>query len=179
MHRIVLSLAFIAAATAFGQESLPTPPAGYAWVRLAPTHAAFLKPKGWFLKTEKHGSIDAFFISRENIDKVGEFTVGLTINVLHPHENAADHSLRIMGSYMDRGDVLRMRELRQGPMSGYVGLIRVPGRGGRLMLHLITLGNPKTNTTYLILFEAPESEWNAAWKTGETMLKQFMLDDSD
>lgn len=179
MKRILVVVATVVAATAFAQESLPSPPTGYTWVRLPPTRAAFLKPKEWFFKSEKHDSTDAFFISRENINKVGEFTVGLTINVFHPEEKAADYAVRIMGAYMDRGDVLRMRELNRGPMSGYVGLLRVRGRTAPLMLHLITLANPKTNTAYLILFEAPEAEWDTAWKTGETILRQFMLDDED
>ena len=48
-----------------------------------------------------------------------------------------------------------------------------------IILHILGIANPKTNALYVIIFEAPEKEWPAAWKIGEPILKKFMLDDED
>lgn len=179
MRKAITVLFMLLASSAAGQENVPTPPSGYSWVRLSPLRAMFLQPDGWHFKSEQRASARAFFISRENIDEVGEFLVGLTINVLRPQETATDAATRLMGQYMDRGEVLRMRELARGPMSGYVASIRKRGSGGPLMLHVMTIANPKTNVLYAIIFEAPAKEWDAAWSIGETILRNFMLDDED
>ena len=45
----------------------------------------------------------------------------------------------------------------------------------RIRIH--TIANDKTGTLYVILFGAPESEWDKAWKIGKTMLNPIFLDD--
>jgi len=42
---------------------------------------------------------------------------------------------------------------------------------------VLAIGNVKTNTLYLIMFESPEALWDEAWKKGEVMLRDFRLDD--
>lgn len=46
-----------------------------------------------------------------------------------------------------------------------------------MILHVLAIGNSRTNTLYLLMFESPGAGWKAAWSKGETMLKDFLLDD--
>jgi hypothetical protein len=41
----------------------------------------------------------------------------------------------------------------------------------------LTLANPKTNTLYLFIFEAPTGEWREAAAIGNEILGQMILDD--
>ena len=42
------------------------------------------------------------------------------------------------------------------------------------------IANDRTGMIYVVLFEAPEAEWEKAWKIGEPILKQLIiLDDSE
>ena len=43
--------------------------------------------------------------------------------------------------------------------------------------HVLAIGNSRTNTLYFIQFESPEATWDEAWRKGEVMLKDFLLDD--
>jgi hypothetical protein len=43
--------------------------------------------------------------------------------------------------------------------------------------HLLAVGNSRTNTLYIVLFESPDASWDDAWKKGEVMLGNFLLDD--
>jgi hypothetical protein len=46
-----------------------------------------------------------------------------------------------------------------------------------LIIHLLAIGNEKTDSLYLILFESPEKSWDQAWAKGQVMLEKFLLDD--
>ena len=46
------------------------------------SRGAFLRPTGWHFKKSKRGDTLGFFITKENITKTGQFTTGLTINVI-------------------------------------------------------------------------------------------------
>lgn len=55
---------------------VPPPPPGFTWQEIPELKAAFLKPNGWFLKREEQKGTLAYFITKENIDKNGEFQTG-------------------------------------------------------------------------------------------------------
>ena len=61
---------------------LPAPPVGYSWAVFEETKSAFLKPDGWFIKKMKKGETRSYFITKENIDKTGEFITGLSVNIV-------------------------------------------------------------------------------------------------
>ena len=47
------------------------------------------------------------------------------------------------------------------------------------MVHNLVIANDRTGMIYIVLYEAPESEWKEAWKIGEPILKQLIIvDDS-
>ncbi len=48
---------------------------------------------------------------------------------------------------------------------------------GTSISQTLTVANPKTNTLYMFIFESPESEWDAAWKTGKQIMDTVAIDD--
>jgi len=44
-------------------------------------------------------------------------------------------------------------------------------------MHTLMVANPKTNTLYLFVFEAPKGQWSEAWPIGEEILRLMLLDD--
>lgn len=65
---------------------LPAAPAGFTWQEIPELKAALLKPNGWFFKREKQKDTLAYFITKEDIDKNGQFQTGLSVNVFLPKE---------------------------------------------------------------------------------------------
>lgn len=61
---------------------LPAPPGGFSWREVPEIKAAFLVPSGWQFRRQTQGSTLAIFITPEGFDKDGQFSTGLTINVL-------------------------------------------------------------------------------------------------
>ena len=68
---------------------VPQPPAGFTWQEVPELKAAFLRPNGWFFKREEQKGTLAYFITKENIEKTGQFQTGLTINVFHLKKDPA------------------------------------------------------------------------------------------
>ena len=68
---------------------VPPPPPGFTWQEIPELKAAFLKPSGWFFKREEQKGTLAYFITKENIDKNGQFQTGLTVNVFHLKKDPA------------------------------------------------------------------------------------------
>jgi hypothetical protein len=44
-------------------------------------------------------------------------------------------------------------------------------------MNCLALANTETNTLYLVVFEAPEADWDTAWKKGAEMMKKLGFDD--
>ncbi len=61
---------------------LPAAPTGFTWQEIPELKAAFLKPSGWFFKREEEKGTLAYFITKEDIDKNGQFQTGLSVNVV-------------------------------------------------------------------------------------------------
>src|SRR5438445_12096251 len=68
---------------------VPPPPPGFTWQEIPELKAAFLKPNGWFFKREEQKGTLAYFITKEDIDKNGQFQTGLTINVFRLKKDSA------------------------------------------------------------------------------------------
>src|SRR5437588_4330869 len=68
---------------------LPPAPEGFTWQEIPELKAAFLKPNGWFFKREEQKGTLAYFITKEDIDKNGQFQTGLTINVFRLKKDSA------------------------------------------------------------------------------------------
>lgn len=174
----VFAVLVLLAGALIAQENLPTPPEGYEWVRLQPSRVTFLKPAGWHFKSEQKGTTQVFYLTREDLDTQKQFVVGLTVNVIRPKTPAAAHAATVLDKYLESGESKSAWPVTSGSMSGYGALIRRNSRPP-VMVHLLSMANPKTNRVYVMSFEAPEAEWKAAWAIGQPMLETFIIDDED
>jgi hypothetical protein len=157
----------------------PPAPAGFAWKKIDSVKAAFLMPNGWFFKEEKNDKLlSAFFITRENIDKAGMFETGLTVNVQTVKQNAQETAARFIAGIMQANEMLDFYETETGVLKGYGCRVRKTEKDhAPLIMNVLGIGNSRTQTVYILIFESPEATWDEAWKKGETTLKYFLLDD--
>jgi hypothetical protein len=172
----LLSLAIALPGALLGEDTkLPEPPTGYHWERAPEIKGAFLVPHAWHFKSEKHGDTNAYFVTRENIDRTGEFLVGLTVNVMPrlKDRRAVAYAQAFIAAYAEGKEVLKSWDASMGPFVGSGCLVR----DETTTMHALMVGNPKTNTLYYFLFEAPNAEWASEWPTGEEILRLMLLDD--
>jgi hypothetical protein len=178
--RLLAFLSAFIAATAAAQDPPPAPE-GFTWKKLDAIKASFLMPKGWHFKAENKGTTLAYFFSEENIDAGGEFETGLTLNVIHlQQDKAQERAIAALAALAQTpGNELQDAwETETGVLKGIGGRIRTTEKGHPpLMMVVLAIGNARTNTLYLFIFESPESRWKQAWEKGEKMLKLFLLDD--
>jgi len=174
MKKRLVLISVLAAVCAFGQDALPTP-AGFHWEHVAEVKAAFLVPNGWHFKREKNANTLAYFATREDIEKTGHFDVGLTVNVM-PHlesRDASAYAQEFIAGFPKGKTLLKSWDASTPPFVGKGCLVR----DEHSTMHTLMVANPKTNTLYFFMFEAPNKEWEMAWKSGEQMVKLIMLDD--
>jgi hypothetical protein len=156
---------------------VPPPPPGFTWQEIPELKAAFLKPNGWFFKREEQRGTLAYFITKEDIDKSGQFQTGLTVNVFHLKKDPAVER----GKYMiDQLAATKHGEKWSrdfGPFREFGCLTKDTDSSGTIVMQTLTVANPKTNALYLFIFESPEPEWDAAWKTGKQIMDMLAIDD--
>ena len=65
-------------------------------------------------------------------------------------------------------------------MTAHECIIRDDSGGPPVFVYNLIIANDRTGTIYVVLYEAPEEEWEKAWKVGEPILKELIiLDDSE
>jgi len=178
LRRFLLLAAWSLAAGRLGAEELPAAPAGFTWKTISAVKASFLMPDGWFFKEEENKGTHAFFISKENIAKGGEFQTGLSVNVIKLQKDPARQRARqYIAENSLLGEVQKLWEAENGALQLYGARIHVTKDPPLFTEHLLAIGNTRTNTLYIVLFESPDESWDEAWKKGEVMLGNFLLDD--
>ena len=170
---LLLLLSAIAAA----QEA----PAGYSWQEFKPGRIALLKPDGWHVKTESRNGTQALFITQEPIGPGGKFLTGLSLNYVtgirgKAKVSSTEYARNFLAVAAERHPVLDSfaKPLAEG----------INGLGMRLRLadakpaivHYFLLADDNADSLHLLFFEAPEAEWETAWKHGQVMLKGRTLD---
>jgi hypothetical protein len=156
---------------------LPAPPAGFTWQEISELKAAFLRPNGWFFKREEQKGTLAYFITKENIDKGGEFQTGLTVNVFHlKTDSAVERGKGLINQLaVDKHGEKWAQDV--GPFREFGCLYKDTDASGTSVVHTLTVANTKTNTLYLFIFESPEADWDAAWKLGKQIMDTLAIDD--
>lgn len=171
------------AAPAAASTSRPAAPAGYEWQECPEIKGALLRPDGWFFKKETGRDSIAYFVSKENIDAAGEFTTGLTMNVLQNVDT-------IMGSppsiYAEEliAEAARSSDVRNAPWTHRMGpflshgvVITTPDLvKGDFVTHMLAIANDRTGTMYLVTFESPVETWQSASQIADPMLKKLWID---
>jgi hypothetical protein len=175
--RTLLALSFCVVATsALAQPTeLPKSPPGFHWERAEEVKAAFLVPNSWHFKREKHPNTFAYFATREDIVQEGKFVVGLTVNVIPRIQgrDAVAYAKQFVQTFPAGKKLLKSWDASMGPFVGGGCLVE----DEVAIMHTLMVANPKTNTLYLFIFEAPKAEWEGAWKTGQQIVQLILLDD--
>jgi hypothetical protein len=156
---------------------LPTPPTGFTWQQIPELKAAFLKPAGWFFKREEDKGTLAYFITKEDMDKKGQFQTGLTVNVFRLKKDSAVERGKGLIDRMAADKHGEKWVQKAGPFQEFGCLVKDTDASGTVLMHALAVANPKTNTLYLFIFESPESEWDIAWKTGKQIMDTLAIDD--
>jgi hypothetical protein len=175
VKHLVLSLGLLVQ-IAFAID-LPAAPTGFTWQEIPELKAAFLKPTGWYFKREEKKGTLAYFITKEDIGKNGQFQTGLTVNVFHlKKESAVEYARNFVGR-LAKDNHAQAWSRETGPFQQFGCLYKDTAETGSFMTHTLMVANPKTNTLYLLIFESPESDWDVAWKTGEKIMDALAIDD--
>src|SRR5438270_4950469 len=140
---------------------VPPPPPGFTWQEVPELKAAFLKPEGWFFKQENEKGTLAYFITREDLAKNGEFATGLTINVFHLKKDSAVEHGKAMIDQMAAQHNVKAWNRAAGPFQEFGCELKDTDASGTIVMHALTVANPKTNTLYLFIFESPATSWGA------------------
>lgn len=190
MHHILklflsfITLQFTVAAT-IDNTPLRTPPANFTWKKLPEIKGAILLPDGWHFKSVKgKGTSGAYFFSKEKIGKSGSYQTGLSLNYqtnitqktglkasvyANQYMNAAASKIKLIDpSSTNSGPFHAVKFKQSRPSTNFEKTTFVQ--------HLC-IANDKTGTVYLILFEAPQDNWESASKISDIMLKTILLDD--
>ena len=173
----VLWLVFVLLAQLAYPSDLPSAPAGFTWQEVPELKAAFLKPSGWFFKQEEQKGTLAYFITKEDISKGGEFQTGLSINVFHLKKDPAIDHGKYMIENIARSKHGKMWTQKFGPFVEFGCQVKDTDATRSSVMHVLTVANPKTNTLYFFIFESPETDWDSAWKTGKQIMDVLVLDD--
>lgn len=162
------------------EDALPSPPSGFKWHEAKNKVGAFLVPDGWFVKEESQQGTEAIFVTRENIATSGHFIVGLTVNEFsNISKRTSKSASKFARSYVDNLKK-ELRVLKSGVVKGKssdMNVVRVMGdnNGVTTIVHHIAIGDDARDRVYLLIFEAPEREWESESKNAEPMLNLFAL----
>ena len=181
---LLSALLLTSAASAQSEIDLPEPPAGFAWQVLPEEKAAFLLPDQWHYAEQEQSGTRGYFLTKQDIAASGSFTTGLSVNAVPDIPGKAGVSAPAYAeafagtvSELPGAEVQRQWSGVQGPLHFFgVRYRSLKPDGSAAVLHQVTVGNEQTGTLYVILFEAPEAEWESAWAKGEPMMTMFVLD---
>lgn len=172
-----LAVVWILLLPQLGAIDLPKAPDGYSWQEIPELKAALLKPNGWFFHHEETDGTSAYFITREDLSKGGEFTTGVTVNVFHLKRDSAVDRGAGMISKMAADHHVKGWQRAFGPFNEAGCELRDTDATGTIVMQALTVANPKTNTLYLVIFESPAKQWDSAWKVGKPIMDTLALDD--
>jgi len=155
---------------------LPPAPPGFTWQEIPRLKAAFLRPNGWFFKREERKDTLAYFITKENIEKNGQFQTGLTINVFRLEKDSAVERGKSLIDQLAADKHGEKWARDAGPFKEFGCLAKDTDASGTTEIYTLAIANPRTNTLYLFIFESPESSWDAAWKIGKQIMDTLAMD---
>jgi hypothetical protein len=159
---------------------LPPTPEGFSWFESTSGVGTFLKPEGWFSKEETVNNTNAVFITKENVEAYGKFTTGMTVNKFNnwsqsnnskPSQYAAAFAAKSAAS----GKVLINTIVKGNQDDMHVARVLSDNAGTPTIVHNLAIGIDSKDEVYLIIYESPESDWEANYKQGREMLNFFFL----
>ena len=166
------------------EQELPPAPDGFTWTRLTEIQGALLKPDHWHLKhVSKPPNLYAWFISKQDIDKKGQFETGLSYNCIKnitkqkgkdtPPSRAAKQI------YIAHKKYRKIESLDTKTEHGlyvirYVSIDHKPSLED-IRVFTLLYADDKKDILHFIVFEAPVKQWNEAWSIGDVILKKILI----
>lgn len=160
---------------------LPVPPDGYSWVEFKEGRRAFLRPTGWYVKTQLEGDVSTLFISKEDVEQLGRYRTGLSVSVIEHVKQQAGMSPSRFAERSMATTTASKEVLGQWSGSGKDGVMtyafryRDPTPSPAMLVHTLLLADDGADVLHVLVFGAPESEWERAWVHGEKMLRMMVL----
>lgn len=166
-----------------GKSDLPEAPKGYSWKTCGNMQASFLLPDGWFFKEEEKDGTQAAFITKESPDKVKIYKTGFLVNVIKNCFEKTGKTPSVYAKQWIDEMAAKMESSNLGEVGddtyfkGYNGYFRSTSpEGEKIVQFALGLGNDKTGTLYLCVFESPEAEWKSTWPIGTTIVDNLALE---
>ncbi len=166
----------VAFAVAVRAEDPPEIPAGFEWYTFEEGDTACPHPREWFVKTELHGDTSAMFFSKENIDEVGEFKTGLTLNIVRrikakTGQAASEYARAIRDTLVTQFPGAEpVENSAQHGLPGisvtYVDSRRTP----TIVVYNFFLADDENDVLRFFILESPLTEWAQTWALGKSML---------
>ena len=177
---LLMALALFLVSQNVVSEELPDTPEGFTWYEAKNGAGTFLRPANWHVKEETVDGTNALFISLENINKTGRFTVGFSVNNIpsftekKPSLKPSEYAKNFVQKLIDKHEVLKAGVVK-GPSDMNIVRIRSDNSGIKTIVHHIAIGMDGKDAVYIISFEAPESEWEKLYPIAGTMLNYFLF----
>lgn len=162
---------------------LPAAPAGYQWEACREIKGALLRPEGWHFRKRIDGNQRAYFISKEDLNVVDQFTTGLSFIALvgYGKEKRVSAS-EFAKNYIERAassSHIRKAPWRKqlGPFVSHGVVITTPdARKGDFVSHMLVIANEETGTVYIVIFESPVEDWAKMKAVSHPMLEKLFID---
>jgi len=182
---LLLSLGHAQERKPANETELPRPPNGYRWERFTEIQSAFLCPTNWHRFHKAGSNSHTYVLSLESVREKGSFETGLTVQAikgLQKYKGMPPSSFAIGMAQMTlekkENTKLSKHDLSSGPFKAFGLRYRnAPEVAKPIIIHQVCIANDKQDTLFIVTLESLESSWNATWKLGELMLKQFLIDD--
>lgn len=183
-HLLIMALGVLIVAESAAKD-FPPAPKGFEWISCGDQKMGLLKPSGWFHRSKKKGDTETHAVSIEDSRKNGIFDTGLTLNIVKHVDKktgaaASVYATKFIKKACGKDPVLIdfFSKPPAGPFKSYGCRVRSQQEGDLpIVIHYFILANDKKGTLFLYQFEAPESSWDEAWKTGEILMQKIWVDD--
>lgn len=182
---LLSSLGFAQERKSANETELPLPPSGYRWERFTEIQSAFLCPTNWHRFHKAGNNSHTFVLSRESVREKGSFETGLTVQAIKGIQKYKGMPPSVFAINMAQMTLekkentkLSTHDLSSGPFKAFgIRYRNAPEVAKPIVVHQVCIANDKRDTLFIVVLESPESSWEATWRLGEVMLKQFVIDD--
>ncbi|MDJ0610673.1 MAG: hypothetical protein QNJ67_16985 [Kiloniellales bacterium] len=174
-----LALLLIPVGCTTQQSSLPPAPAGFQWYTAKNGAGDFLMPTDWVAKEEDAGKTRSVFIAK-SFDEAGRFTTGFTVNQFRSWSEststlAAAYAPVFISKINSEKNVIKTGAIEGNSHSMYFSRVRGNNGEKNTIIHYLSIGMDSSDTWTMILFEAPEEDWEKEFDKGRVMLNLFFL----
>lgn len=162
------------------RASRPPAPPGYSWLDFPQGQTAVLLPNGWHATTDADGEQPTLYVSKEPAVVAGHFHTGLSLRVIRDLAQQAgmrpsQFAERAVAQGVASSEVLGRWSGRQtnGALT-YSYRYRDAEATPMLIAQAQFLADDQADVLRVVVFTAPESEWERAWSIGERMVEQLV-----